>query len=188
MLVHPYPTEKSMGELAHDVAYASAKHMVDNLSDSRVQDWLDGPFTKSVRRVRVGGKLDKIAAQDGVQVSGDVLVAYPAPYGELPKPLSASQLFKEELRQISYDDLNSAISVHVDARLGMSSGKVAAQVAHGVCAYILRNELDYVPAFSVLFEEEDFDAILASAPIQIKDAGLTELDGPTFTVAVSERS
>lgn len=185
MLVHQYPTDKDLGVFAHDVAYASANHMVEHADHEAVQAWLSGPFTKSVRRVKAGAKFNKIAAADEIAQMEEVLVSLPTPYKEQTKALHASQLFNEDLPRADFQAEHEQVVIYVDYSLGMSSGKTAAQVAHGVCAYILRKGLDFVPEFSVvLLDEKPFAAQAdAGADVRIVDSGLTEFGGQaTLTV------
>lgn len=188
MLVHSYPTEKSLGKFARDIALLSARHMALNIEHPAVQEWLSGPFTKSVRRVKEGAKMDRVANEEGVSPSLLGMAAMPQPYLDMPKALASTQLFKEDLAPQDHLPDCPELTIVVNSELGMSSGKMAAQVAHGLCSWVLSNELVVPRDFNVLLvTAEDFQAIPAEeALVRIVDNGLTELDGPTATVIVTD--
>lgn len=145
--------------------------------------WLAGHHTKSVRRAKPS-LFERLCEEYGV-VSAEV-VGGAAAFALVPMPydsfgsLRSLQVSGTEMPRDHevLDALPEGFSgLVVDASLGMSTGKEAAQVAHGVW-----QAGGWAPVVRV--DAQCFASAKHSATSVVTDSGLTELDGPTPTVAV----
>lgn len=192
-------------------ALASVRSYAARQDDAAWDGWVDGRFTKTVRRA--GPKaFTKLAAgaPGGITAVGKArAVAFePVTYEQMPRALRALQVSGTELPRTGDGpaaDAGAPVPVIVlNAGLKMSTGKASAQAAHALLAWYLQaadrtggaDAGDYtVPALpavpaTVLVREldaEDFAALAdrpGNGPL-IVDAGLTEIDPGTATAFVA---
>jgi peptidyl-tRNA hydrolase len=157
--------------------------------------WLRGRFTKSVRRGTAG---QIVAAQEfaasHVEVGDAVALGFvPASYEDMPAVISKMQVSGTEYPRSEEPwivDFEGP-SIYINSDIEMSTGKTAAQAAHGLFAWALRlsdEEREHwvalglpVTFFEVPAKEIITLAELGSA-VPIVDAGFTEIDPGTMTV------
>lgn len=166
--------------------------------------WLSGPFTKSVRRADPK-TFAKLVATDGGELlhavigKAKALALHPAPYAELPKNISRLQVSGTELPDRASDDPGAsprnAPTLVMNAGLGMSTGKAAAQAAHALFAWFL--SLDAEQRHEWLSGDCRFHLQMATSAefaaaavnvaeeLLIEDAGRTEIDPGTATAFVA---
>lgn len=166
--------------------------------------WLDGPFTKTVRRAdaKIFGKLaEKFAGQEHADVAvgkARAMAFRPTTYGALSRHLSKLQVSGTDLPDRTTDHPVAAPEdspvLTVNAGLGMSTGKTAAQAGHALFAWFLTLDTDarrhwYERGcpFTLDFAAPDrFESAAADVPeeLLIVDAGRTEIDPGTATAFV----
>lgn len=166
--------------------------------------WLDGPFTKSVRRAdaKTFAKLaDTFKEHAHVASFGRAraLAFRPASYGDLPKAISRLQVSGTELPERGSDAVSIATqwnipTVVMNGGLGMSTGKAAAQAAHALFAWFLTLDSglrsDWVTTgrnFHLqMAGSDEFADAAAGVPdeLLIEDAGRTEIEPGTATAFV----
>ncbi|MHA7209551.1 peptidyl-tRNA hydrolase [Arthrobacter sp. MDT1-65] len=163
--------------------------------------WLDGRFTKSVRRADVKAYSKVVSelhneATEAVVGRARALAFRPAPYEQYPKTLARLQVSGTHLPQVpgtrrASDGTAPNPVIVLNADLEMTTGKAAAQASHALFAWFLTLDEDTQRAWSdkltgtVLFlDAEDFTAFPAKAVPDsiIVDAGLTEI-APSSTTA-----
>ncbi len=86
------------------------------------------------------------------------------------------------MKQFGFEvDLNKTFIYVIDASLGLSKGKIAAQVSH--VAMMLSNNSKILGRSVVLKAPHDYFEFLCSQPeaIYVRDAGLTEVPSGTRT-------
>ena len=182
-------------------AYAGALADGDDLT--AWENWLSGPFTKSVRRADPTTFAKLIATEDGellhaVIGKAKAFALTPAAYEDLPKAISRLQVSGTELPDRDSDFKKStarpAPTLVMNGGLGMSTGKAAAQAAHALFAWFLT--LDAEQRYQWLTtgcmfalhmaSSEEFSAAAAGVPdeLLIEDAGRTEIEPGTATAFV----
>ncbi|WP_104179467.1 aminoacyl-tRNA hydrolase [Arthrobacter sp. B0490] len=163
--------------------------------------WLDGRFTKSVRRADVKTYSKVVAelhgeATEAVVGRARALAFRPAPYEQYPKVLSRLQVGGTHLPQVpgtrrASDGTAPTPVIVLDAALKMTTGKAAAQASHALFAWFLTLDEDTQRAWAtrptgtvMFFGPEDFRDFVAKAVpgSVIVDAGLTEI-APSSTTA-----
>lgn len=196
-LVQAIAIEKNAGsheDVVRAVALASVLAWILTPEDPRWKAWLAGRFTKSVRR----GTAGQIAAaqEDAKAIVGcGEAVAYgfiPSTYEDMSKPLSKMQVSGSEFERSGQWIVESeGPAVWINSDIEMSTGKTAAQAAHGLFAWVLRlsdEERDHwvENGTPVTFLEVPAKEIKALAKLEsavpIVDAGFTEIDPGTMTV------
>lgn len=149
--------------------------------------WLSGRFTKSVRRAKPA-LFARLADEFGATIVdvGDAaaFALSPRAYAEFG-PLAKLQVSGTSLpRELGCDVVDEGWhGIIVNDDLSMTTGKEAAQVAHGMWVDAMSTD-DWsgnVPIARV--NAEDFERLSHSGRV-ILDAALTEFDRPTRTVAV----
>ncbi|WP_162802075.1 peptidyl-tRNA hydrolase [Ornithinimicrobium murale] len=159
--------------------------------------WLAGRFTKTVRRAKNEHALTRALDAGPVVVErvGEAAAAalVPVTYFEMDRYVRKLQVTGLELPRCGSEDVatEGGPTILVNTDLGMSTGKSAAQVAHGLFAWLL--SLDEDARTDWLYGGRRFDlaevaaAELATSPeLSIHDAGLTEIAPGSATVKVLE--
>lgn len=149
-------------------------------------EWLSGQHTKTVRRAKPA-QFDRLVARFGVDAVrvGDAaaFALVPSAYEDFDAGVARLQVSGLVLPRAGDRpvDLGGAVLV-VNSSLGMTTGKEAAQVAHGAWS-AGTSDVSVVRCDAAAFARaaERADSVVV-------DSGLTELDGPTPTVAVFRRS
>lgn len=188
-----------------DVAETAARAVLALLDDERSRP--GGPWHEAVTRWAGGGRIRKLVRRadgkrwsdvqelPGVTVSSDtgrtaVRAFVPAPARPLPKALDKLQVGGTSFpRRTGPGPAPADARVRIEAspHIEMTSGKLAAQVAHA--AQLAYDAMDAATreawredGFRVLLERPDAASWDASPrPVRVVDAGFTELDGPTET-------
>lgn len=208
-LVQPIVVTKNTGshlDVVVAVAQASVGAWVLTKDDpgcaSVWDEWLSGPFTKTVRRADSKSIQQMFwEAEVVVEVPTDgeplqALALLPQPYERFSKAVKRAQvqgLDRPRSSSLQQPLISSPYpSVRVNADLCMTTGKAAAQVAHAVFAWARENEpfidqwwYDGAPMYvrEVSNIEQIADDYLDSC-ILINDAGLTEVDPGSLTALV----
>lgn len=176
--------------------------------DEAWDEWLDGPFTKSVRRADAK-TFHKLAAAHTSPLGGhptnavsfgtaQALAFAPSTYADMPKALTRLQVSGTTLPDTEPVDgtaASGAPEIVLNAGLAMSTGKAAAQAAHALFAWFLDQAdngrdtwlLNGCP-LTVGFEETDPFIARAATAVQaslIVDNGLTEIDPGSPTAFVT---
>lgn len=165
-----------------------------------IQRWLDGRIRKLVRRARGAAWEAAASVPSGVSVthgSATVRAFVPCPVDQVPAPLAKLQVAGLDLQR------SAAVPPPADGWPGlriatnpvavMSTGKMAAQVAHSANIAVLemppqRLALWAASDFAVWVQrcdDEQWEAFIATAPVVVTDAGFTELAPGTQTTAAS---
>lgn len=156
-------------------------------------EWLAGRFTKSVRRSpRDLGVLKGVLGGELVACGeAQALALTPMSYEEMPKSVREGQVQgtkRPEGGKWARDE--RGLEIWLDQDLGMSTGKAAAQVAHGLMAWWLRasreEREEWVVNGEGLFLQavEGGELARAKSVVSINDAGLTEIEAGSLTVKV----
>ena len=159
--------------------------------------WRSESHTKSVRRAREKdfSKILRVAQESVeqwhlVELPGGVALATePLTYGGMPSAMRRAQVAGTEFpRERKAQLLKEAPSpgaapvLYVDASLGMSTGKEAAQVAHGYWASM--DGIGEVPGEIIPLEHASFQLMRFHARASVVDNGLTEIPRATATVII----
>lgn len=210
-LVQPIVVSKNRAssheQVVSSVAHASCWAFLKTWQDPIWREWLSGRFTKSVRRATPGQimKMPKPAFE--YRDKELIVAAYcPMSYEDMPKSIRNAQVSNTEFPRDSkkaqrypyeavvyYKDNTGGPTIWVNEDLEMSTGKCAAQVAHGAMSFLCHSndlELHFWKekriAFSVMGVSLDhFERLREEATIVISDAGLTELEPGSATVVVT---
>ena len=172
--------------------------------DPRWVAWLEGRFTKSVRRVSRQAQWDRlVAVAEGLGI--EVSTASSGEAVAMAFPPMAYEAMPRELRSLQVSGLDADRSlpqsgpvpradpaarllvplVRLSPSAAMSTGKASAQAAHAVCLWLLlsgehvRDRWLRRPVVRVEEAEEARDAVIA-----VRDAGLTEVEPGTVTATV----
>ncbi|MBW3085391.1 hypothetical protein KEM60_01591 [Austwickia sp. TVS 96-490-7B] len=181
---------------------ADARSRQDGAWAPAVRRWRDGRIRKLVRRAR-GQRWDRVQEVPGVTVEhrgASVRACVPMPARPLPPLLDALQVSgtsfpaTTDTDSIAHRDHSPAVVVIALTPLAeLTTGKAAAQCGHA--AQLVWEHLVRAGASATLRAwhddqwrvevRDDLTATqwrdLATAPIQVVDAGYTEVDGPTET-------
>ncbi|MEJ2854971.1 MULTISPECIES: peptidyl-tRNA hydrolase [unclassified Saccharothrix] len=158
--------------------------------------WVRGRIRKVSRRAR-GAHWEAVQALPGVTITvggAQVRAFVPGLVSELPKELSRLQISGSELPVDEPGDVPAgAYELWLNPRVEMTAGKAAAQVGHAsmLLAPTLTEEeleawaaVDYRCAVRTP-SPADWDALVARPDtVVVRDAGYTEVDPGTATVAV----
>lgn len=152
--------------------------------------WLQASWTKTVRRARPKDfqRLQALPLAEGgplFHLVGEVeVLAWEPQAYEAMHPL----LRRTQVSGLAYHEsppLPGTAPLAVRESLPMSTGKAAAQVAHGLWkGYLLGLWGQEAKPHLTLLGEEEFQDLRGRAAAVIRDAGLTELPGPTDTILV----
>lgn len=162
--------------------------------------WLSGLFTKSVRKA-TQAQFDKITDECVYRYrKGDAQVAAfePMLQEDFPKYISSARVsgLEHEHSPDGWAMWNKKFAypiLWINGDLGMSTGKTAAQVAHGAVSWVIRQDrwtnAAYAKYPEILIREvnsKEFESVCKNAVTVIEDAGLTEVEPGTATVAVTD--
>lgn len=182
------------------VALASVGRYARDLAAGPLPDewaaWLAGAFTKSVRRADAKS-FEKVLlsfpphAFELVTVGRAAAIAFrPMPADQLPKILSRLQVSGTQLDNAGSAPVAAGSpTVRLDADLGMSTGKAAAQAAHALFLWALQHDdllavhragLDCAVRFLPRTEFVDLLAVSGATAV-ITDAGRTEIEPGSVT-------
>jgi peptidyl-tRNA hydrolase len=159
-----------------------------------VDRWLAGRFRKHARRAR-GSSWDRVQALPGVRVvvdGAEVRAFLPCPVDAIPAEIKRLQLqgFKlDDSHPLEQADPEPGGAVVVELAAGLSTGKAAAAAAHAAqLAYAAMNREDLerwaAASFPVRIGQpspERFAALVATAPVVVRDGGFTEVVAGTAT-------
>ncbi|MFC4946108.1 peptidyl-tRNA hydrolase [Pseudonocardia sp. GCM10023141] len=153
-----------------------------------VELWVTHRIRKIARRAR-GVQWDAVQELPGVtwEVDGaQARALLPGPVDEVPKTVSKLQIGGTDLERDDPGPPPAGVPViWVNAGLGMSVGKAAAQVGHASMLYAAAHDLATVPAFAVRdADERRWAAMCAQLPdgaIAVRDAGFTEVAPGSIT-------
>lgn len=180
------------------VALASVMAYALHPEEPQWDRWLSGPFAKSVRRAKKRGPFEAVAAISAARVhvgEAEAAAFIPTTYPEMDPALAKLQVsgtnFERTGRWVA-PAVEGGPRMFVNESLGMSTGKTAAQAAHGLFAWYERLDYDrrtaWVEAgapFSLTSVPEDqFTGVANDAYVLIEDAGRTEIKKDSATVAV----
>lgn len=200
------PAPEADGILAAALASVSAyaSDLLTSCGDTTSWDaWLDGRFTKSVRRADVKAYSKVVnelhgEATEAVVGRARALAFRPAPYDQYPKVLSRLQVSGTHLPQVpgtrrASDGTAPTPVIVLDKSLEMTTGKAAAQASHALFAWFLTLDEGTQRAWAgkltgtILFlEADDFRdfAVKAVPGSVVVDAGLTEIAPSSKTAYV----
>lgn len=162
------------------------------------EPWLAGRFTKTVRRAKNENAINRVLGTGPAvveRVGEAVAVALlPSTYLEMDRFVRKLQVTGLDLaREAGAGTDDGGPTILVNADLGMSTGKTAAQVAHGLFAWLL--SMDEEARTAWFYSGRRFDLaevstaeLATSTGLAIHDAGLTEVSPASSTVKVVEPS
>lgn len=204
-----FSDDRSHEEVVRAAAGASVISYLKTKEDHSAiwAQWLAGPFTKVVRRAKTFKEYERIKVEfpgwtfytsdknpdyTGLHGGTYAFATIPLEDSALPKSISRTQVanFQRERKGFELWDLectevNGDYVVAINPGLEMSTGKTAAQVAHGEFAYYLRygHWIWDIPRYT--YDAEIF-AQYANDPdtIKINDAGRTEIEPGSLTVVI----
>lgn len=190
------------------VALASAHAALSaDLEQDPWRSWLAGAFTKTVRKIKRPAQHEKVRQDPSVVISFNVgeAIAYayaPMTYEEFPEHLRKLQVSGLDLRGTS--DLlpgihdaqipvlaTPVVITQINSEVEMSTGKLAAQVAHALVAWVLiapRANLEaWITDPRLALVSSSFAGLDLGRPgsITIRDNGLTEIASGTPTVHIT---
>lgn len=192
-----------------DAVKAAAAASVDAISEDCLgtpdgsrpevwQQWLSGPFTKTVRRANAK-QWAKLPEPTGEAARGTArAVAYrPTSYDNLDKAISRLQVSGTDLAAAAEESpLRHSPVLVINASLGMTTGKASAQAAHALMAYWLKLDREAQRTwacsgspFSIIEIDQDRFAGAAGSAVKgtvIRDNGLTEIAPGSATALVLE--
>lgn len=190
-------------QMIEAVARASVKAWLHTRADEAWTEWLAGSFGKTVRRAR-SAQIEAAAEHFVTSVTvgdAEAFACLPGPTTDMPAVIRKMQVSGTDAPRAGWPTPPLPSDPHVPwitVNLGanMSTGKTAAQVAHGLFAWALQQtdaSLTHWQATGMRFNvievsETEFDTFLrhsGSSSIVIQDAGHTEVAPGTTTVLVS---
>jgi len=163
-----------------------------------VRMWVQNRIRKIARRARTAHwtavqELPGVTCTVGpVDSTAQARALVPGPVDEVPRTVSRLQIGGTDLEPDDPGPPPSGVPViWLNARLGMSVGKAAAQVGHASMLYAAARGLTEVPEFAVRGAEgERWAALCAAAQrdaaVAVRDAGFTEVAPGSTTCVVTE--
>ena len=184
-------------DIVKAAALASVGAMITAPDHENWEEWLSGRFAKTVRRARPA-QFDRAAEYAVITVTCGDAEAHglpPYPKDDLPegvRKLQVSGLDVERGENVVLPDDDLTVLVAVDAGLGLTTGKTAAQVAHGLFRWFLGLEevernvwvSSGMPFGFLEVPTKEFTVMAETAQVVIRDAGFTEIAPGTATVLV----
>lgn len=207
--VQPIAVLKTGTHLDTITAAAIASTNLLEVRDHTWDKWLDGRFTKSVRRASAGdlGRLLRWADDEGIphrhiSRGGSRAVALPPmPYDKYPKVLSKMQVSGTDFERADPEEGPEPSDVSVLVLDTLTTGKAAAQAAHALMtagvALIQENDSGFFSDLRTGWERALNPVVqLVSADSLdkfshepswkvITDSGLTEIEPGTVTAAIT---
>lgn len=178
------------------------------IEDPAWEQWLSGPFTKTVRRVSRPSRLDALRALEAekreVEHYGAIAVAFaPTAYEGMPRRLRSLQVSGLDVPALEIDgapvgtvtprgSVRRAVerpAVWLDPDARMTTGKAAAQTAHALMLWWLtaseeaRARWESSPGLSVSVHRPE-GVTGSERLIEVRDKGLTEVAPGTVTARV----
>jgi hypothetical protein len=201
-LVQPIAVLKNSGsheEVVQAVAEASVLAWLNAPEDPAWEAWLSGRFTKSVRRAtpaQISAATEFALADVGVN-EAQALGFAPMTYAEYPKVLSKMQVANTDFERTGrwiVDPYAEGPKLWLNVENEMTTGKTAAQVAHGLFAWLLRKSEEErrawqgngMPLSIAEVPASYFAKMRFVSVVTVNDAGFTEVDPHTTTVVVTE--
>lgn len=202
-LVQPIAVSKTgtHEDVVRAVAAASVFAFLKTNADPEWGEWLAGPFTKTVRR-GTNSQFDA-AIEVGIvrtqQGDAQAVAGKPVSYEDMGLPWSKMQVSGLERERVGWGvherqpgDPLFCVNPHIE----MSTGKTAAQVAHALFSWVLKQDVAGVAewvtngaGFYIVEDAELWDGIVGCYPrplVEIVDAGFTEIAPQTTTVVSVE--
>ena len=159
--------------------------------------WLSGRFAKSVRRAKAGQFAALAPTAAAIVEIGDAKAAAftPTTYPGMDPTVAKLQVSGTDFDRDQWASKteDGGPRVLVNEGLGMSTGKAAAQAAHGLFRWFLNldpnQRTEWVAAGCPFgldgVTRTDFEKACRNAVVVIHDAGFTEIEPGSATVAVS---
>lgn len=150
-------------------------------------EWLSGPFAKSVRRAdkKTFGKVQAAFQATHRSVgTAEALGFRPVPATAMPKTLARLQVSGTTLPVgVPSPAPAGGPGILLNSDLGMSTGKAAAQAAHALFAWYLHHQQDTSEAGVRYATRDEIEATRAAHPtaVVIEDAGRTEIEPGSLT-------
>ena len=160
------------------------------------EEWLSGPFAKVVRRAD-RAQFDKLVNEQALDFahttigSAEAIAFRPSPGDQISKAIARLQVAGTNLPAgpAAREFATSCVTA-VNADLGMSTGKAAAQAAHALFLWHIQNgfQPEVVDTEIRLLDGPEFNALLRStgATAVIEDAGRTEIEPGSVTAFALE--
>lgn len=159
--------------------------------------WLEGSFTKSVRRSkkesRVIQAMNEIKGFHVARVRKATAVAF-APMDKFPRVISRMRVDKLNAERTGdWFQFSGAPTIAINPTLKMSTGKTAAQVAHGAMVWRLSHNTsghDLDLRYTITDDPGAFQTLQmreGDGTVEIRDLGLTEVKPNSLTVIVGLR-
>lgn len=148
--------------------------------------WLQGPFTKTVRRIKSQERLETLKEQysDSTYLEDIALASVPMPYAEFPKPFQRAQVTGWDNQVLPPSTAQSGqATIYLNETLEMTTGKMAAQAAHALMKLYLAEKC--VPSVKIcMVPQERLESM--DTRYAIKDNGLTEIAPGSLTAVLVE--
>ncbi|WP_192496689.1 aminoacyl-tRNA hydrolase [Pseudoclavibacter sp. CFCC 13796] len=191
-------TEHHVGQQVtrEDAVDAAVRGMLMILADRRpeviaaVEHWVDGPFAKIVKRARGKGweQIETIDSLLNAHVrvgTAEMIVFSPMALEEQPPAVRSAQVSGLKLESGCRPPVPGGLVMHVNDALGMTTGKIIAQVCHAVQVFVSAH-----PRRTRLWLDAGGHINLVNGitsgehSVVITDAGHTEIDPGSVTVVV----
>ncbi|AZA12001.1 aminoacyl-tRNA hydrolase [Corynebacterium gerontici] len=161
-----------------------------------IDTWYRHRIRKVTRRAR-NAAWDQVQALPGVTIDDTARAFIPSAVHEVPRELSKLQIAGTDLPLEEPGPMRPGVVLFVNASLGMSAGKVAAQVGHASMLFAGHQSVEWArgwasKSFPLQVREVEkglFDEHRKHPnAITVVDAGFTEVEPDTATVCVLLRS
>lgn len=176
------------------VALSMANLVVEPRWEESVAAWMAGRFRKVVRKARGATWNKATSAAENIHTvtsnGAEVAIFEPHKISSVPdhiRKLQVQGIDFPNVTPVNVEDVHSpdglTVVVSINPELEMSSGKVAAQVAHATQLLFMKSEAEKVVKWiesGASFEVIEWEN--APNTVEIVDAGLTEIPAGSFTV------
>lgn len=169
------------------VAYASYQAFNYNPFHETWNLWLKGKFTKSVRRASADTieKIIRYPTRHYHRVTCNTSQAAAFnPMTEFPKDIARCQVSGTDFPRMGFKDPldKGHLIIAINPTVEMTTGKTAAQAAHALFGYYLKNPNVKNDPFVFTEDREVFEILKKKEEsVLIHDAGLTEVEPNTLT-------